>query len=147
MDQNTVPRLGHKTELLICKSPAQQRANRELLSATKNNMMQPNQFFGGLQTPDETESETDSRTNSIEFSQPPNLDQAFFQTDEEEEYGFDPMLNIYKPNFETRMRLYLKPQDDSIIIMFTLLIADTVLSITYICAQFAYVVDGNYTDD
>ena len=44
------------------------------------------------------------------------------------------------------MKLYLKPWDGSITIMFTLLIADTILSITYISAQLAYVIDGNYND-
>ena len=57
------------------------------------------------------------------------------------------MLNITTPNFFTRVKLYLKPKSASVSLMFTLLMADTVLSITYISCQFAYVVDGHYEDD
>lgn len=128
--------MSGSTETLIPKSPARQRRDSLLYSA-KNNMIQPNEFFGSIQTPDDNEStDSVSRAMSIDFgpSGPPeNLDQAFFQT-EEEEIVFDPMLNIYKPDFATRMRLYLKPQDGSLSIMLILLMTDTVLSITYICA-------------
>ena len=56
------------------------------------------------------------------------------------------MLNIYKPDFATRMRLYLKPRDGSLSIMFILLITDTFLSLAYIWAQFRYVINGSYRD-
>mmetsp|Transcript_12839 Transcript_12839/g.15250 ORF Transcript_12839/g.15250 Transcript_12839/m.15250 type:complete len:102 (+) Transcript_12839:292-597(+) len=56
------------------------------------------------------------------------------------------MINMYAPDFVTRMRLYLKPQEGSLTIMFALLVTDTLLSITYICAQFAYVIEGCYAD-
>lgn len=45
------------------------------------------------------------------------------------------------------MRLYLKPKDGSLSLMLILLMADTVLAITYITAQFAYVLEGNYEDE
>jgi len=32
-------------------------------------MIQPNQFFGGINDPEETESETDSRAGSLDFGQ------------------------------------------------------------------------------
>ena len=44
------------------------------------------------------------------------------------------MINMKKPDFETRMRLYLKPQNGSLVVMFSLLITDFILSITYISA-------------
>ncbi len=44
------------------------------------------------------------------------------------------------------MRLYLKPKDGSLSLMLILLMSDTVLAITYIVAQFMYVVEGNYED-
>ena len=44
------------------------------------------------------------------------------------------MINMYKPDLMTRMRLYLKPKDGSLTIMFALLITDAILAITYICA-------------
>ena len=43
--------------------------------------------------------------------------------------------------------MYLKPTNGSLTLMTTLLVADTVLAITYICAQIAYVIEGNYEDD
>lgn len=49
--------------------------------------------------------------------------------------------------FHTRMNLYLKPKNGSLSLMLILLMADTVLSITYITAQFAYVLEGNYEDE
>ena len=68
MDPNLNLRMNQH-EALIMKSPAQQRANQQLLTATKNNMIQPNQFFAGINSPpDDTESETtESRANSIDF--------------------------------------------------------------------------------
>ena len=45
------------------------------------------------------------------------------------------------------MRLYLKPKDGSLSLMLILLMVDTVLAITYIIAQFAYVLEGKYEDE
>lgn len=63
-----------------------------------------------------------------------------------EEEEFDPMLNIVTPDFKTRMRLYMKPTDGNIGLMTTLLIADTLLAITYLSCQISYVINGNYDD-
>ena len=63
------------------------------------------------------------------------------------EDGFDPMLNIVNPDFQTRMRLYLKPRDSGICKMLLALIIDTMLAISYICAQCAYVIEGHYVDE
>ena len=57
------------------------------------------------------------------------------------------MLNIAHPDFETRMRLYLKPKNGSVSLMLILLLGDTVLAITYLACQFAYVIKGNYLDE
>ena len=60
---------------------------------------------------------------------------------------FDPMLNIVFPAFTTRVRLYLKPKNSSVSCMTVLLILDTCLSLSYIWAQFAYVVEGHYEQE
>ena len=48
--------------------------------------------------------------------------------------NFETMLNIVTPDFETRIRLYLKPKDGSIKTMMFLLITDTILALSYIWA-------------
>ena len=58
------------------------------------------------------------------------MQNGFFD-DEDGAEEFDPMLNIATPDFQTRMRLYLKPKNGSISLMLVLLLADTVLAITY----------------
>jgi len=57
------------------------------------------------------------------------------------------MLNMNTAAFHTRMNLYLKPKNGSLSLMLILLMVDTILSITYITAQFAYVLEGNYEDE
>ena len=60
---------------------------------------------------------------------------------------FNPMLNIVYPAFTTRVKMYLKPKNSAVSCLTLLLIFDTCLSLLYIWAQFAYVVDGHYEDE
>lgn len=52
------------------------------------------------------------------------------------------MLNTVTPSFKARIRLYLKPKNDSIVLKLTLLLVDTLLAITYLSAQLAYIFQG-----
>ena len=56
------------------------------------------------------------------------------------------MLNIMKPDYEARMRLYLKPSRGSIHLHLCLVILDTFLAIAYLGGQIAYVIAGEYDD-
>ena len=77
-----------------------------------------------------------------------SLNNGFVAEDESsDESIFDPMLNARVPNFITRMRLYLKPNDGSISIQFLALCADAILACTYIISQWCYVVQGFYKDE
>lgn len=93
--------------------------------------MQPNDFFGGGTGIND---EGTDRSMSLEFhlngETPPHY------AAQEEDFGEDirPMLNIENPEFTVRLRMYLKPKDANLSVELILLVADTVLAITYIAA-------------
>ena len=97
MDPNNVLRMSHSSEALFPKSP--HRPNRDLRSATRNNQLEPNEFFGNVNESVYDDDAT-SRATSIEFG-PSNTDdpnQGFYDDGEDDE-EFDPMLNIVTPDF------------------------------------------------
>ena len=108
--------------------------------------MEPNDFFGGI---NEDEKGTD-RSMSLEFilngERPPHYSNSQQLDDEIDEDG-RPMLNIANPDFATRLRMYLKPKESNLYLEFAMLMTDTILAITYIAAQFAYVLEGSYVDE
>lgn len=53
---------------------------------------------------------------------------------------------MLEPSFETRARLYLKPQFMEVNKMIALLIVDTMLSITYLSLQIVQVIEGHYAN-
>ena len=57
------------------------------------------------------------------------------------------MLNVAEPDFTTRLRLYLKPDNGNLKMHLLLLMSDTVLAITYIFTQLSYVIAGHYIDN
>lgn len=127
----------------MTKSPAKQ--SREYKSqAAMDNQMQPNDFFAGVGI---NENGSD-RSMSLEFhlngEVPPHYGP---QDDDGLEEDSRPMLNIENPDFYMRLRMYLKPKDSNLSFELIMLLADTVLAITYIAAQFAFVLEGNYVDE
>ena len=109
-------------------------------------MIEPNDFFGGGLNESRAHASDDSRSASLDFDiEPVSLDHGFI-ADVEEEVVFSPMFNLMKPDLETRMRLYLKPNRGSIPLQLSLVIFDTVLACAYLSGQFAYVIAGSYTE-
>ena len=106
--------------------------------------MEPNDFFSdhNIAGTDEDPHDDDGtpRAVSFDFDLNPGLS-------EDDNEVFDPMLNIVTPAFTTRIRMYLKPKDGSIGTMMFLLITDTILALSYIWAQFAYVLEGSYEEE
>ena len=112
--------------------------------------MEPNEFFNHINESASSGGGDDERGVSLDFipqNNYPGSDHGFMAEYEEEEDVFDPMVNILRPSFTTRVRLYLKPVGRNPVLLLLLLLLDTSLSITYFSAQIAYVVHGNYEDD
>ena len=116
--------------------------------------MEPNDFFGGginesslLSGMEHDDNDTRSRVHSFNETNNHLRSMSEQYADEESEEVFDPMLNVVKPNFVTRMRMYLNPHDGSISLQFLLLVSDTILALIYITAQLNYVLKGTYDDE
>ena len=97
-----------------------------------------------LEDEEDDSDEEEVKEVEIEFGPDSDKDAGFYVGEEDE---FIPMFNIVFPDFETRLKLYLKPTNGSTGILLFLLLLDTALSIFYIVGQFIYVLDGNYVED
>ena len=141
MDPNNLIRspMSHTSEkLLDDNSPQPNRSVPASPKKSRDNALEPNDFFDGGKHDEEVDGVP--RAVSFDFDLNPGS-----SADDNE--AFDPMLNIVHPAFTTRIKLYLKPKDASVSTMMFLLILDTVLALSYIWAQFAYVIDGSYEEE
>lgn len=112
--------------------------------------MQPNEFFSD--DSDKKLFSAQTGPNDIEFneglSSVANLDLPLSVSEDTNQQMpvIEKSLNMLEPSFETRARLYLKPQFMEVSKMVTLLIIDTILSITYISLQIVQIFEGHYVN-
>ena len=66
------------------------RTPKEIRSVTRNNQLEPNEFFSQINDP--SENDTDSQVNSLDFA--PVMSDAERGDEENYDEEFDPMLNI-----------------------------------------------------